>query len=171
MGKKYSILLSDVDTLNLLCNDDDFLRMTGMKLSFAIQGRAHHYRVKRNVIVVEKIIEGEDPTTLGRIAVINIPKVAKIVQYLISISSICKKTVNDENLCCICLESNIEILLMCGHGYCEKDILDWENRTKSCPMCRRTLIENQMYTSLEHFKDDADINSAVQDIVSLIKPL
>ena len=170
MGKKYSILRNDLDTVNQLCSDEKFLKITGLRLKYSIRGRVHRVRVKRNVIIVEKSIEGEGSTVLGQITTSNISNIITTAQYLISIANICKIT-NEDNLCCICLERNIEILLICGHGYCEKDILDWENRARNCPMCRKTLVYNQMYASLDYYVDDADVKQAIQEILSLINPI
>ena len=44
------------------------------------------------------------------------------------------------NICCICLEKTIEVVLTCFHAYCRECIEDWRSRDPSCPMCRE--LEN-----------------------------
>ena len=40
------------------------------------------------------------------------------------------------NICCICLDRDIERILTCFHAYCRPCIDDWKQRDPSCPMCR-----------------------------------
>lgn len=44
------------------------------------------------------------------------------------------------NLCCICLERQIESVLTCFHAYCRPCIDDWKSRDPTCPLCRE--LEN-----------------------------
>jgi len=49
-----------------------------------------------------------------------------------------KKTLdsNDLNICCICLDKEIDTILGCFHGYCQECIDEWRERDETCPLCR-----------------------------------
>jgi len=36
----------------------------------------------------------------------------------------------------ICMENKTEITLKCDHSFCEKCIVSWSLRDKTCPLCR-----------------------------------
>lgn len=168
MGKKYSILKRDVECANGTCSNEFFIQATGMRLIFTLSGRPHIFRIDKNLILVDQIVNSLVPETIGTISYSNLIKATAISNHIISISNIIPKTVTEDNLCCICLDKSIEILLMCGHGFCEKDISDWEARENNCPMCRRTLKKAQMYTSLEVFKDDSEVKQSIEELLQLI---
>jgi hypothetical protein len=44
---------------------------------------------------------------------------------------------SDLNLCCICLDKEIQCMLPCFHSYCNGCIQDWRSRDLTCPMCRK----------------------------------
>ena len=43
---------------------------------------------------------------------------------------------NELNICCICLERQIECVLSCFHAYCRECIDEWKQRDPTCPLCR-----------------------------------
>lgn len=47
--------------------------------------------------------------------------------------------VDEENECCICMERKAEVILACGHNFCEICIDSWtsERRQSNCPLCRK----------------------------------
>lgn len=48
----------------------------------------------------------------------------------------------DAPLCTICLcdipQERLAVLTTCHHAYCEPCISEWANRSRSCPLCKRT---------------------------------
>ena len=44
---------------------------------------------------------------------------------------------SDLNLCCICLDNQVQCMLTCFHSYCNACIQDWRARELTCPMCRK----------------------------------
>lgn len=171
MGKRFSILQHQIETVNLLCKNEKFLKITGFRLKYSIRSRCNCLRVERSVIIVEKIIEGEDPAILGQVTVPNISKIITIAQFIISINDFCKNTIDDK-ICCICLERCCAVALMCRHGYCMEDMeSDWDNIAMNCPMCKRILVYNQKYPSLDHSVDDDDYKQAIKELLSLINPI
>ena len=148
MGKTYSILKKDLLEANSLFSDDNFYKATGMRLNFMLIGRMHSYSKEKNKIQVDELKDSQPPKTLGIILPSKIRCAIRIGQHILSLSKIQTATEDEDKLCCICLERNIDILLICGHGYCEQDILDWKDREENCPLCRRKLNNNQMYYNL-----------------------
>ena len=43
---------------------------------------------------------------------------------------------NDDNDCSVCLFNRIEVVLPCGHAFCEPCITDWLKKQPECPLCR-----------------------------------
>jgi hypothetical protein len=42
----------------------------------------------------------------------------------------------DFNLCGICFELPMEVVLECSHSFCERCIHDWRKKHNTCPLCR-----------------------------------
>ena len=168
MGKKYSVLKDDILEANSIFNDDIFYKATGLRLNFMLIGRIHYYRNQLNNIQVDQIIPLSPPKVLGLIKPSRLKLAIKIGKNIKSLSKYKTPTEDEDNLCCICLERNIDVLLICGHGYCERDILDWQHREQHCPMCRKTLHNDQMYSSLEYFQDDGEIKQNIEELLKLI---
>jgi hypothetical protein len=57
-----------------------------------------------------------------------------------------QKQISDEELCCICIRNQINVILNCSHGFCEECIGDWQKQQNSCPVCR---AQSQMNCSPE----------------------
>ncbi|OMJ76973.1 hypothetical protein SteCoe_23559 [Stentor coeruleus] len=169
MGKKLSKLKDDLKKANTILSSDTFYTATGFRMNFMITERIHIVKKNKNIIHVDQLIDRQLPKHIGHISPINLKKVMCIAEYINSISSTKNPTALEDNLCCICLDHNIEILLECGHGYCEKDIMDWENRDSSCPICRRKMNQEMMYTNLENFKDENDLQQSISELFNLIK--
>jgi len=50
----------------------------------------------------------------------------------------------DEGECIICMERKPEIVLKCGHMFCEQCLLEWNQRQETCPICRTNVnIEDE----------------------------
>ncbi|OMJ66086.1 hypothetical protein SteCoe_37195 [Stentor coeruleus] len=169
MGKKLGKLKNDLQQANSILSSDTFYTATGFRMNLMFTDKIHIVRIDKNIIQVDQLIEGQPPKHIGNISPINLKKAICIGEYINSISSTKNPTGLEENLCCICLDQNIEILLECGHGYCEKDIMDWEHRDSSCPMCRRKMNQDMMYTSLENFKDENELQQSISELFNLIK--
>lgn len=45
-------------------------------------------------------------------------------------------SVEEEEECCICMESKPELILPCTHRFCEGCIKEWNVTSKTCPICR-----------------------------------
>ena len=52
----------------------------------------------------------------------------------------------DDIDCSICLFERMQVVLPCGHAFCEDCITDWLKRERECPMCRENIGAS--------FKDD-----------------
>ena len=65
-----------------------------------------------------------------------------------------------DNECAICLDQKVEVVLPCGHGFCNDCIVDWVSRDRECPMCREDLNlrleELQKHMSHEMDKEEKD---------------
>ena len=42
----------------------------------------------------------------------------------------------DYNICGICLFAPFQVVLVCGHSFCQGCIDDWRTKSKTCPFCR-----------------------------------
>ena len=40
------------------------------------------------------------------------------------------------NLCGICFERPMQVVMQCKHAYCEECAKSWLNKSDECPMCR-----------------------------------
>ena len=168
MGKKFSILRENIFTANKLFSSQAFFEVTGCKLHLTFTGRAHHFRVSKNVVSVTKEQAGNPSQLIGYISLKDILSAIRIAEYIIGASNLKSVCDGEDSLCCICLDQPIDSLLICGHGYCEKDIMDWWKRDSYCPMCRQTINTNKMYTSLDSVKDIADIEQSMEELFKLI---
>ena len=167
MGKKFSVLKANFVNANALFSSKSFFEATGTKLQFRFTGRAHHFRVHKNLISVYED-QGENPSKLlGYIALDDIQRAINIAEYILAVHSFKPDTANEDNLCCICLDKPVDTVLICGHGYCEKDIVDWGARDKYCPMCRQTMNPSKMYTSLDNLKDETDLQQSMEELFKL----
>jgi hypothetical protein len=45
-------------------------------------------------------------------------------------------TIQDEDTCCICMESKSNLALNCTHSFCENCIKEWQISSNTCPICR-----------------------------------
>lgn len=168
MGKKFGKLLSELKDANELFSCDSFYFATGFKLHFIFRGRAHLFRVNKNIIQVDQTIQSQGPKLIGEITPKNLRKAICIAEHIITLSFAKTPKCSEYNLCCICFERNIEILLVCGHGFCETDISDWKKRDNTCPMCRQSICQQKMYESIELFKDDNEVKQSISELFSLI---
>jgi len=39
----------------------------------------------------------------------------------------------------VCLFAKIEVVLPCGHAFCEACITDWLKKQRECPLCRQSI--------------------------------
>ncbi|OMJ77233.1 hypothetical protein SteCoe_23228 [Stentor coeruleus] len=167
MGKKFSKLISELKDANELFSCDSFFFATGFKLHFTFRGRAHLFRVNKNKIQVEQTLEEKNQKLIGEITPKDLRKAVCIAQHLVTISLAKTPKCSEYNVCCICFDSNIEVLLACGHGFCEKDIVDWKKKDNTCPMCRQSLCQQKMYESIELFKDDDEVKQSISELFTL----
>jgi hypothetical protein len=121
MGKALSAFKEDLYTANTLFESEKFFKVTGMRLNLSITGRLHKFRIDKNIITVTKTVESKK---IGLIHPQNLKKAILIGRELTTYANMQKETQNEDNLCCICFERFIDVVLLCGHGYCEKDISD-----------------------------------------------
>jgi Zinc finger, C3HC4 type (RING finger) len=167
MGKKFSTLKKIIAEANNIFGSENYFRATGMKLKFSMRGKVHVFRLELNEIIVEQIVTGNNLKLIGRIHPEKIQNAVRIGEHILSVYSLRPKTISEDTICCICLDRSIDVLLMCGHGYCEKDINDWETRGKNCPLCRQTLHDDQMYSSLDNLKEDNEIQISIDQLLNL----
>ena len=58
------------------------------------------------------------------------------------------------NLCCICFERPMQVVLECQHAYCETCSDGWQNKSDECPICRKQIKRNEIYLIAENDEDD-----------------
>ncbi|KAK7098399.1 RING finger protein 141-like [Littorina saxatilis] len=66
--------------------------------------------------------------------------------------------VEDDNECCICMERKAEVILGCGHNFCEICIDSWTSqRSRSnCPLCREKVTGSDDTWVLTEKPDSSD---------------
>jgi hypothetical protein len=53
---------------------------------------------------------------------------------------------NDDFECVICMDNKPDIVLPCGHPFCQKCIEMWNKSNQTCPLCRQTVTsEDDMW--------------------------
>lgn len=52
---------------------------------------------------------------------------------------------DDMNLCCICFERPMQLVLDCHHAYCEKCAEGWHEKSTECPLCRSEVNRNESF--------------------------
>ncbi|RNA18028.1 RING finger protein 141-like [Brachionus plicatilis] len=55
----------------------------------------------------------------------------------------------NEDICCICMEEKTNLVLSCSHNYCEKCIEEWKITSKTCPICRCIMKDNDSFIIAE----------------------
>lgn len=70
--------------------------------------------------------------------------------------------------CSICLERFANVILTCGHAFCDIDIIDWQNRNQTCPICRESLTVGESYLDMEEKPEEIvrDIEKSLQNVFS-----
>ena len=51
-----------------------------------------------------------------------------------------QKEQDEWNVCGICFVAKMELVLACGHAFCEGCIGAWKQKQSTCPMCRQDTV-------------------------------
>jgi len=76
----------------------------------------------------------------------------------------------DENLCVICFEKAIEVVLPCSHGFCDGCCTMWyvKKNKRECPMCRKSIEGNWQEKVFEVVSNNAQESSVRKEIVNFV---
>lgn len=61
---------------------------------------------------------------------------------------------SDMNLCCICFERPMQVVLDCHHSYCEKCAEGWQEKSTECPLCRKEIKRDEFYLIAGELDED-----------------
>ena len=171
MGNKQEKVVKQISELNQIASSRRFEEISGLKLTFSLEPI-----IKLNL--VDKIIW--DPkdyliqvstltsnsslsSVLGTASLENFSKINNIIRHLISFSI--SSTLDEEQICGICLENPSDTILECGHQFCSRDLHDWNARSVECPLCRQSINEDKAFFRIE------DYSSEIHDEVKICKDL
>ncbi|KAK7481495.1 hypothetical protein BaRGS_00027257 [Batillaria attramentaria] len=70
----------------------------------------------------------------------------------------------DDDECCICMERKAEVILACGHNFCEICIDNWtsERRHSNCPLCRERVAGADDTWVLTEKPDSSDYETDIK---------
>lgn len=68
----------------------------------------------------------------------------------------------DEKCCSICFETNDLSLTKCGHMFCIACIKEWINMKHNCPVCKKELYLNEVYSLNKKIDTKEDINPLIK---------
>lgn len=68
----------------------------------------------------------------------------------------------DEKCCSICFETNDLSLTKCGHMFCIACIKEWINMKHNCPVCKKELYLNEVYSLNKKIDVKEDINPLIK---------
>mmetsp|Transcript_28048 Transcript_28048/g.50228 ORF Transcript_28048/g.50228 Transcript_28048/m.50228 type:complete len:113 (-) Transcript_28048:22-360(-) len=74
-----------------------------------------------------------------------------------------------DSLCCICLESQCDVVLNCLHNFCNDCITSWSVKERSCPMCRMSLQVSQGFVLLG--ADPSELENALAEGMREVKDI
>lgn len=57
--------------------------------------------------------------------------------------------VEDDEICCICMEEKTNVILACTHNFCEKCIHEWKITSNTCPICRKRTADQDCFILTE----------------------
>lgn len=68
----------------------------------------------------------------------------------------------EEKCCSICFETNDLSLTKCGHMFCIACIKEWINMKHNCPVCKKELYLNEVYSLNKKIDTKEDINPLIK---------
>ncbi|CAG9323624.1 unnamed protein product [Blepharisma stoltei] len=153
MGNTYRKLKSAIADLNKFTTSNEFYKFAGMRLEFHIQRgppfRFLSHRPRSRLIQVYRLEDQRQK--IGSILLENLAIVYDNLMYVKTMSTmrIQSRTPDRDTECSICLERYANTVLTCGHAFCDIDIIDWQERSQSCPICRKSLNVQEAYIDME----------------------
>lgn len=78
--------------------------------------------------------------------------------------SMAERGSEDDDECCICMERKAEVILACGHNFCEICIDNWtsERCHSNCPLCRERVAGTDDTWVLTEKPDNGDYESDIK---------
>lgn len=73
--------------------------------------------------------------------------------------------IEDKEECSICYndEKENEVILCCGHSFCEECIKSWEKINKTCPLCRKDIKKINKKSLKKEYVKVIDMNDYMQE--------
>ncbi|CAF0991794.1 unnamed protein product [Brachionus calyciflorus] len=66
-----------------------------------------------------------------------------------AMQNIDESSLKDDDICCICMVEKTNLILSCAHNYCENCIEEWKITSKTCPICRCIVKDNDCFVIAE----------------------
>lgn len=176
MGNTQEKLLKQISELNQIASSRKFHEVSGLKLNFALISINKLnildkliWDEKDYIIQISTIASTSLSSLLGNCSIKDFSKINNIIHHLISFSV--SSTLDEEQICGICLENPSDTILECGHEFCSKDIQEWSVKNNECPLCRGAFRENQSFFRIEDYSNEiSDEVKICKDLIfSLIK--
>ncbi|CAG9314899.1 unnamed protein product [Blepharisma stoltei] len=164
MGNSYKNSLKDLNDFSL---SQDFYRYAATRLEFSISSGFPFIKYF-NVYRVEE--------EKHKIASVSFEDLKIIYEHMMHIKVLSKMTYEGETPgrevgCQICFERYANVILACGHAFCDIDIIDWKQRNQSCPICRSELQVKDVYIEMEENHEEIvnGIENSLQVIFSILE--
>ena len=171
MGNKHEKLLEQINQLNLIAKSPRFSRISGLSLNFALLSyktktiinkmiwNPKDYFVQVSALASDTMII----SVLGSTSIENFQKINNIINHLISFSI--TLSLDEDQICAICLENPSDTILECGHQFCSKDLESWSDRNNVCPFCELLIKPEKSFTRVDNYANE------IQDEVKICKEL
>jgi Zinc finger, C3HC4 type (RING finger) len=172
MGAAYNKILKQTADINTTCTSRRFYEIYGAKLNFTLLS-TRFPSIKS--VIIEKMsnysiqvceLSGDNSLSslLGLVSLKDFEKICNIIYHLISFSAYV--SIEEDDLCAICLENPSDTVLQCGHQFCSKDLEAWSLKNFECPLCRQQFDNQRSFVKLDQYQ--ADIKQEVQVCKDLI---
>ncbi|CAG9333275.1 unnamed protein product [Blepharisma stoltei] len=175
MGSSYQKILEQLAQLNLYTLSKEFLQISGTNIRVIPKDlpTLKKFLWKLHGIAkfkVYKLITDSVWVKIATLYINEIQDLIRVVMQLKSLDMLQKSTPCREVECSICLEINADVILQCGHAFCDKDISDWQSRGHTCPLCREQIELREAYTDMQESPEEIEkeIRENLKELVNLL---
>mmetsp|Transcript_430 Transcript_430/g.715 ORF Transcript_430/g.715 Transcript_430/m.715 type:complete len:97 (+) Transcript_430:755-1045(+) len=72
------------------------------------------------------------------------------------------------DLCSICLDEPSDIVLDCMHAFCENCITDWNQKSRTCPICRKDINVDLEDKWVITYNTDKDLAKMAEETIAYV---